>query len=122
GAHRARGTPSRSVFALALTALVASSSSSTDDATRLLVLDLTAGKGIERDTAATFTEFLTGYLSESTKLVVVSKRDIARLADLEADKQQQGCDNSDACMAEIGGALGARYVVFGRMSKLGETS
>lgn len=108
---------------LASTWLFAASSARALDAgrerDRLLVMDLVAGQGVSRDTAATFTDLATAYLSRAEAVLVVSRRDIERIADLEAKKQQAGCESSDACMAELGGALGARYVLFGRIGKLG---
>jgi hypothetical protein len=49
---------------------------------------------------------------------VLSTSDVRQLADLEATKQQAGCDTS-SCLSEIAGALGARYVVFGDATQLG---
>lgn len=42
---------------------------------------------------------------------VFSSTDVAQLADLAAQQQLAACD-SDACLGEIGDAMGARYVVF----------
>jgi hypothetical protein len=39
------------------------------------------------------------------------------MVDFEAEKQALGCDTS-SCLSEIAGALGAGYVVFGRVGRL----
>ena len=96
----------------------AAQASTTTEQPRLLVMNLQASEGVKKETALTFTDFLTAYLAESKKFTVLSQRDLAQLASLEAEKQAQGCD-SDSCLGELAGALGARLVTYGRMGRLG---
>jgi TolB-like protein len=56
-------------------------------------------------------------ISRSPKLKVLTKSDIERLAAFETDKAVIGCDEGN-CLAEIAGAMGAAYVVFGRIGTL----
>jgi hypothetical protein len=50
----------------------------------------------------------------------ISSQDIKQMLAMEAMKQMLGCDDS-ACLAEIGGALGADYMVGGSVMLLGES-
>lgn len=85
----------------------------------VVVLNLELGGGVEAADAELVAGLVSQSLAVGDYLEVVSADDIRRLADLEAQRQALGCDQS-SCLAEIAGALGARYVVFGRMGKLGE--
>ena len=40
------------------------------------------------------------------------------MIELESDKERAGCDD-DSCLADLAGALGARYVIYGTLGKLG---
>lgn len=51
------------------------------------------------------------------EIEVISSADLKQLADLEADRQATGCDTT-SCLAEIAGAMGARYVVFGALTSV----
>lgn len=85
----------------------------------VVVLNLETSGGVESSDAELVAGLVSKALTRGEHLEVVSADDIRRLADLEAQKQALGCDQS-SCLAEIAGALGARYVVFGRMGKLGD--
>lgn len=50
---------------------------------------------------------------------VIGKSDIKTILKVEDDKQLLGCDDVN-CIAEIGGALGVRWVVAGNISRFGE--
>ncbi len=50
---------------------------------------------------------------------VVSSADLRRVVELEADKATLGCTEAGSCLAELAGAMGARYVVFGQIAPLG---
>ncbi len=49
----------------------------------------------------------------------LTSQDVQRIANLEADKALMGCE-ADTCLAEVANALGARYVVFGRVGRLND--
>lgn len=93
-----------------------------DDKSRLLVLDLAATGDVSPEVASSFTDFVAVYATKERSLLVLSRRDLQRLAELEAERQRVGCDGESACIAEIAGAVGARYVLFGRMGTLGEST
>ncbi len=64
---------------------------------------------------------LASRLGESKHLKVVSDRDIKAALGLERQKQLLGPCTDTSCLAEVSGALGARYLVTGRLDKLGKT-
>jgi len=67
---------------------------------------------------STLEDVVTESFGRSPQVEVLGEKDIIRLLDLEAQKQLMGCD-SGSCAAEIGAALGAEYVVIGRVNKVG---
>lgn len=75
----------------------------------------TVGAEVRRAIAST----LTVELGKTGRFTALSSSELSQLADLEADKQAVGCDSS-SCLGEIAGALGARWVVFGDATQLGE--
>jgi len=51
---------------------------------------------------------------------VITRADIRAMLKMEQDKMLLGCTD-EACMAEIGGALGVPYMIFGTLSRMGES-
>jgi len=90
-----------------------------DDKPQLLVLEFRA-EGVEPGTANLIMDVVTSAFSRTNRFDVKSGDDIAELINLEAGKEALGCDDA-SCMAEIAGAMGAEYVVSGRIGKLGTT-
>lgn len=87
---------------------------------RLVVLDLTAGGGVDHDTAVSMTEVIASQATRSGVFQVTAQKDLTTLLSLERQKQLLGCgEETSACMAEMAGALGARFVLSGNLSKLG---
>lgn len=85
---------------------------------RVLVLAPTS-KAFDPGTATTIGGLITSELSADARLDIIGSAEVERLAALEGDRQNAGCaDNS--CLAELAGAIGARYVVFGDVGKLGD--
>ena len=86
--------------------------------TKIVILDLDSS-GVEAAQAELLNGVVAQTLAPFERLEVVTTGDIRRVADLEAQKQALGCDQ-DSCLAEIAGALGAQYVIFGRVGQLDE--
>jgi TolB-like protein len=84
---------------------------------RLLVLDA-VGTDIDQSLLTTTTELLTVELSRRSELEVLSGADIRRMIALEAERVSVGCDLDASCLAEVAGALGARYVVSSTVGRL----
>jgi hypothetical protein len=87
---------------------------------KLAVLAVTAGEGVPPSTAAAITEAVAGEVRKQSKAEVITQREIASILSLENQKAMLGCQ-TDACMAELGGALGTDRLVAGDMAKLGES-
>nr|WP_228531019.1 MULTISPECIES: CsgG/HfaB family protein [Myxococcaceae] len=89
---------------------------------RLLVTDLSA-QGVSAQEAAALTDAVVQSLTERNLFEVLSRRDVETLLTAERQRQLLGtCDaRAEACAQDVGGALGARYVLSGSLSKLGPT-
>jgi TolB-like protein len=97
----------------------ARAASTTNGLRRVLVMDVQHAGGVDADTAQAITDLVTGQLSKLQAFYVVSGSELSQLAVLEEAKQRGDCTDN-VCLAELADALGARYVVFGRASTLGE--
>ncbi len=85
---------------------------------RLLVLDLDATNMPDAEVRAV--DALVGANASVDGVALVTQTDLRRLTELEVAAQEMGCETS-SCLAEIAGALGARYVLFGSTSRLGQS-
>ena len=86
---------------------------------RLLVLDLKAN-GVAPDVVSTIQGVIAAAVGDTAAFDVLTGEDVRRLIELEGMKQTAGCDADSSCLAEIAGALGARFVVFGDAGRLGD--
>jgi TolB-like protein len=86
----------------------------------LAVFDLKP-MGITKETADNLTQVLAGELKQVEGTRVVSRDDIVSMLEMQAQKDQLGCDGGTACLAEIGGALGVDDLVVGHAGKLGDS-
>ena len=87
---------------------------------KLAVLQVAAGEGVPQSTAAAITEAVVGEVRRQSRAEVITQREIASILSLENQKAMLGCQ-TDACMAELGGALGADRLVAGDLARLGES-
>ncbi|MGQ0505134.1 MAG: hypothetical protein ACT4TC_07405 [Myxococcaceae bacterium] len=86
---------------------------------QLIVMDLSAAGGVEKSVASALTEAVVTQVSKQGIFQVVSASDLATLTGLERQKQMMGCSESSSCLAELAGAIGARFVLTGSLAKLG---
>jgi hypothetical protein len=91
-----------------------------DDRPTLIILDLQA-RNTNKDTAALVTEVLGTSFERTGIFQVRTEADVRRAIDLEAEKESLGCD-TDSCLAEIAGAMGAAYVAHGTVGALDKTT
>lgn len=84
-----------------------------------LVLDLDHSASVSADDARTLTDLIVGEVSSRVEHRVLSGADLRNLTALEGEKQAMGCDADTSCLAELATAMGARYLVSGRLSTLG---
>ena len=89
---------------------------------KLVVLDLQVGAGIDATLVGPLTDAVTHEAERSGFFDVVSSRDLQTLLGVERQRQLMGCgeEASRACMAELTGALGARFVMNGTVARLGD--
>jgi hypothetical protein len=91
-----------------------------EDRLRTVILGLLARRGVEDPKlAAALTDVVQGVYATDARRITIGRDDIARVLDLEADKQAMGCD-TDKCLAEVGQALDAARIVTGSLDKLGD--
>jgi len=91
------------------------------DKPQLLVMPLEHdAQNVPSATVETVTEALGTELSKEPGLHVLTHSDLSRLAALEGEKAAMGCETDASCLAEIASALGARFVVTGRLSQIEE--
>jgi TolB-like protein len=92
-----------------------------DDGVSVLIMDLKSSDGIPKNEVKTVNELVTTAFSRYEGLDVISSGDMQQALELEGQKAAAGCDEeSAACLAELAGALGAQYVVFGSLGRLGK--
>ncbi|MHB8873911.1 MAG: hypothetical protein ACYC8T_09530 [Myxococcaceae bacterium] len=73
------------------------------------------------EAAPAMSSLIASRLAESKRLKVISDRDVAASLGRERQRQLLGGCSDTSCMAELSGALGARYLVVGRLDRLGKT-
>lgn len=87
---------------------------------KLAVLDLQPS-GAPAEMATALTEAMTQEVARRGFFDVIASADIRTLLGLERQKELLGCaDDARSCTAELAGALGARFVLSGTLSKLGD--
>ena len=84
----------------------------------MAVLPLQARR-VEPEIVAIIDDLLATELSTHHDAQVISSSDIEAMLNVEQQKDAFGCDDV-TCAAEIGGALGAQYLITGSVSRLGE--
>ena len=86
---------------------------------RLAFLELQAGPSVAKEVAQTAGELLVVALSETGKFDVITRSDVKSILGYEAQAQLLGC-GAASCMLDLGGALGAAFLVSGSIGKLGD--
>ena len=84
---------------------------------RVLILDLRSD-GAPDATARMVRDEIAVSLGHDERLDVLSSEDLRRVVSVQADKDAAGCTD-ESCLAEMGTALGARYIVHGSIGLLG---
>jgi hypothetical protein len=90
------------------------------DRPRVLVMNIKADD-IDKATLENLTDLVATHVGQDARYSVLSGSDMRRILELESNKESAGCDDASvsSCMADLAGALGATYVVFGNSAKLG---
>jgi TolB-like protein len=88
---------------------------------KLIVTALQAAGGVDAAIASTLTESVSAEVAKRGYFDVVSSNDIQTLLGMERQRQMMGCsDDATNCLTELAGAIGARFVMSGSITKLGE--
>lgn len=83
---------------------------------QLLVLNLDA-IDVPPDKVSILNGRIASLLSERTDIETITSADMQAMAQIDASKAAMGCEET-SCLAEIASALGARYVIYGRVGRL----
>lgn len=87
---------------------------------RLAVLPVAAGDGVQPDAAAAVGEALISEIRRRAGAEVVSRRELEAVLSLERQQAMLGC-RTDACLAELAGAVAADRVVVADLARVGES-
>ena len=71
--------------------------------------------------AQILTDTMAAEINTSANCEVVTQADVAQMMDFEATKQLTCADDTESCIAEIGGALGVERVISGSIGLLGSS-
>jgi TolB-like protein len=85
---------------------------------KLAVTEIRAPTG-DAQLTALLSEMALTEASASGSFSVIGQSDVAAMLGLERQRQMLGCSDSSECFAEIGGALGADYLLVGTAGQLG---
>jgi hypothetical protein len=109
----------RVLLALAVAGPLAASAAPAKEAkTRVAVMPIKGGIGIEPQLAELVTDALVAELTDRG-LTIITSKDVETALGFERQKQMLGC-GQESCLAEIAGALGADRVVFGDIAQVRE--
>jgi hypothetical protein len=86
---------------------------------RLAVLELKA-EGASAELATTLSQVVAEQAGKTPGFDAISQSEITALLNVQKQKQLLGCAD-ESCLAEIGGALGAKLVLNGTLGKLGDS-
>ncbi len=84
------------------------------------VTEFVSKGGIDQARMDALSDMLANQIREMGPFRVIGMADIRSALQLEQQKQLLGCSD-DSCLAEVGGALGVRYLVAGNVSRFGQT-
>ena len=85
------------------------------------VMEFTSKGGVTQDQMDALSDMLAKEIEGLGDYRVIGKSDISSMLSLEEQKQRLNACDDQACLAEIGGALGVRWVVVGNVSLFGDT-
>jgi TolB-like protein len=102
-----------------LSLLIATAAPAPAGKPRLAFIELSNGAGVDKAVAQAAGELLVVALSETGKFDVITRADVKAILGYEAQAQLLGCAEA-SCMVDLGGALGAAYLVSGSLSRLGD--
>ncbi|MEW6431307.1 MAG: hypothetical protein AB1730_07335 [Myxococcota bacterium] len=88
---------------------------------RLVVIDIASTDAAARKVSAQMSELVLTEAARFERFRVLGQSDIAVMLGLERQRQLLGCsDDATSCMAEIGGALNATWILTGALGRVGK--
>src|SRR5262245_40632414 len=109
------------VFASQLALLFCAAADSFAAGPRILVLKVRAEQGVPQGTANLLGEILLEDIHRSGRYDAISVADMTAMLDVEMQKQQVGCEGDNACLAEIGAAMGVDLILDASVGTVGLT-
>ena len=88
------------------------------EAVPVAVMEFASKGGVTQEQMDALGDMLANNIRAAGNYKVIGKSDIRAALNLESQKQLLGCSD-DSCVAEIGGALGVRWMVLGNISQFG---
>jgi len=85
----------------------------------IAVMEFNSKGGVTQKQMDALSDMLANEIRQLGDYRVIGKSDISSVLRLEEQKRLVGCTD-ESCIAEIGGALGVRWVVVGNISKFGQ--
>lgn len=101
--------------------IVSAAAPAPDQRHRVIVFDLTPSGGVEQGVVENITGLCASILAEDDRFDVLSGVDLRQMLALEGQKEAAGCGDDGSCIAELAGALNARFVLFGNVGYIGST-
>ncbi|GEM_PF-4846939 len=89
-----------------------------DTPSRMLMMDIKATL-VDEKIVGLVNNMVSTELAKQKGVELLTGADMRQMVALEIEKQSMGCTDDSSCLSELAGAIGARYVVFGEMGKLG---
>ncbi|MFO0584961.1 MAG: hypothetical protein U0229_22020 [Anaeromyxobacter sp.] len=88
---------------------------------KIAVAEVRVIQDVKEGTAKILTEIVTTELAVVKELRVISSAEVGALIGFENEKRLLGCTSEDqACIAEVGGALGVEYVLLAQVGVIGK--
>jgi hypothetical protein len=106
---------------LAALALAAPLSAEAQGRVRVVVMDLEPASPELKSAAGVLTGVVLDELGRAPHIAALGSSEIAALLGLERQRALLGCDAGSDCLAEMGNALGAKYVLRGTVGALGRS-
>ena len=94
------------------------SAAASDTNPRMLMMDIKATL-VDEKIVGLVNNMVSTELAKQKGVELLTGADMRQMVALEIEKQSMGCTDDSSCLSELAGAIGARYVVFGEMGKLG---
>lgn len=121
--RRSRAAAVATALALATLMMPATALAQAPAREKLAFLGITGTAGIDANTARAVSEFTQSELLALGYYEVIGPTEIATLIGIERQRQLMGCsDDSEACLAEIGGAIDSSRALTGTVSVVGDSA